>query len=231
MLNGYVVPVPPPRRGTSSRQRGYATVERPPNATGNAPWDDQFHTTVFFNGARSRARAPPRSMARLFGAAEAVPFAPRRSAPARRCSSLAAAICGRSPNGAMLTVVVGQTFHNRLAPGRRAHPDHAHAAGRPPRPLGDRLARSRPEAEGRLPAHGALGARPSRRRPTRSCPCARTASTRTTAPCGSCSGAASSTGASSRRTGPTRPMLDSRSLHRVINGRGYDFYYRGRSST
>ena len=27
---------------------------------------------------------------------------------------------------------------------------------------------------------------------------------------------------------PDAPALDSRSLHRVINGRGYDFYYRGR---
>jgi hypothetical protein len=27
---------------------------------------------------------------------------------------------------------------------------------------------------------------------------------------------------------PDAPVLESRSLHRVINGRGYDFYYRGR---
>jgi len=57
VLNGYVVPGAAAEAKYLLSQHGFATVDGPANATGNAPWDDQFHTRIFFNGGKKRARA------------------------------------------------------------------------------------------------------------------------------------------------------------------------------
>lgn len=97
-------------------RRGYRVITPPSGATGNAPWFDYFHTKVYFDPRQKGAAAAALQAAKLFGAAETEPF------PAQaRCHGPAA----RQPrgclirplsNGAMLTVVVGSTFHGTIAP-------------------------------------------------------------------------------------------------------------------
>ena len=66
-------------------------------------------------------------MAGLFGAAEAVPYASRRQCTGPPLQQPRSCHLRPLANGAMLTVVVGQTFHNALAPAparrSRAPPD------------------------------------------------------------------------------------------------------------
>jgi LCP family protein required for cell wall assembly len=79
-------------------QRGYriATGE-----TRNAPSYDYFPTKVYFDPAKPRSRAAANAVGALFGSAdiERIPLDIRPLS-----------------NGAMLTVVVGETFHGTLAP-------------------------------------------------------------------------------------------------------------------
>ena len=82
-------------------QRGYRTVEPPANATGNAPSFDYNHTVVYFDPRQPRSAAAARETAKLFAPAD-VQRMPRVIRPLS--------------NGAMITVVVGATFHNELAP-------------------------------------------------------------------------------------------------------------------
>src|SRR5262245_7421585 len=79
VLNGYVTPGAAATARYLLSQRGYSTVEPPANATGNAPWDDQFHTKVYFEPRRKGAKAAAAQMAELFGAAEAVPYTSSKS--------------------------------------------------------------------------------------------------------------------------------------------------------
>lgn len=116
LLNGYVVPGAAAEAKYLLAQRGYATVEGPPNATGNAPWDDQFHTKVYFDGSRKGAKAGAVNLAELFGAAEAVPFVPPRQCTGPPLEQPRSCLIRPLSNNAMLTVVVGQTFHNTLPP-------------------------------------------------------------------------------------------------------------------
>ena len=116
LLNGYVVPGAAAEAKYLLAQRGYATVEGPPNATGNAPWDDQFHTKVYFDGSKKGAKAAALSLADLFGAAEAAPFAPPRQCTGPPVEQPRSCLVRPLTNNAMLTVVVGQTFHNALPP-------------------------------------------------------------------------------------------------------------------
>jgi LCP family protein required for cell wall assembly len=81
-------------------QRGYQIVTPPNGVPANAPSFDYFRTKVYFDPSARGAKLAARKLANLFGSAD-VGAAP---APIR---SLA--------NGAMVTTVVGQTFHGTLA--------------------------------------------------------------------------------------------------------------------
>jgi LCP family protein required for cell wall assembly len=82
-------------------QRGYRVISPPPNATGNAPSFDYFHTKAYFDPAQKGAEAAARVVAKAFGAADVSRVPP----PIKPLS-----------NRAMVTVVTGQTFHGTLAP-------------------------------------------------------------------------------------------------------------------
>jgi LCP family protein required for cell wall assembly len=101
VLNGNGVAGSAGLAGGSLAQLGYATVPLPANATGNAPSFDYFHTTIYWNPKAPRAAAAANSVAKLFAPAD-VKKVPSAIAPLQ--------------NGAMLTVVVGRTFHGSLAP-------------------------------------------------------------------------------------------------------------------
>jgi len=81
-------------------QRGYQILTPPNGIPANAPSFDFFRTTVYFDPAQTGAKEAGRKVANLFGSADV-----KRTTAAIR--SLA--------NGAMLTAVVGQTFHGSLA--------------------------------------------------------------------------------------------------------------------
>jgi LCP family protein required for cell wall assembly len=81
-------------------QRGYQILTPPNGIPANAPSFDFFRTTVYFDPAQAGAKEAGRKIANLFGSADV-----KQTTTAIR--SLA--------NGAMLTAVVGQTFHGSLA--------------------------------------------------------------------------------------------------------------------
>lgn len=81
-------------------ERGYEILTPPNGLPANAPSFDYFRTQVYFDPSRRGARAAADKVANLFGSAEVL--------------RLPGAISQLS-NGAMLTVVVGQTFHDTLA--------------------------------------------------------------------------------------------------------------------
>ncbi len=81
-------------------QRSYEIVTPPNGLPANAPRFDYFRTQVYFDPSRKQAAAAAQKVANLFGSAE-VARLPKEIAPLA--------------NGAMLTVVVGQTFHGSLA--------------------------------------------------------------------------------------------------------------------
>jgi hypothetical protein len=100
VLNGNGVTGSASSAGFQLRERGYQ-IQTPPNGLpANAPHFEYFRTQVYFDGARRGARDAAQRVANLFGSAETerVPHEVRPLA-----------------NGAMLTVVVGQTYHGRLA--------------------------------------------------------------------------------------------------------------------
>jgi LCP family protein required for cell wall assembly len=82
-------------------QRGYRIVALPTNATGNAPSWNYAHTAVYFDPRQPRAQAAARSLAKLLAPAD-VRMLPRIISPLS--------------NNAMVTVVVGATYHNEIAP-------------------------------------------------------------------------------------------------------------------
>jgi LCP family protein required for cell wall assembly len=81
-------------------QRGYQILTPPNGLPANAPSFDYFRTEVYFDASQRGARAAADKVANLFASAET--------------RALPGAISQLS-NGAMLTVVVGQTFHDSLA--------------------------------------------------------------------------------------------------------------------
>ena len=100
VLNGNGVDGSASTAGYLLDQRGYQ-VRTPPNGLpANAPNWNYFRTEVNYDGRRRGAKEAAQKVANLFGSAEV------KRLPAR-ISQLA--------NGAMLTVVVGQTFHGSLA--------------------------------------------------------------------------------------------------------------------
>jgi LCP family protein required for cell wall assembly len=82
-------------------QRGYRIVISPNAADRNAPNYNYFHTIVYFDQRQPNARVAGKKVADLFGDAELK----RLPAPLRA-----------KAQGALVTVVVGSTFHGTLAP-------------------------------------------------------------------------------------------------------------------
>jgi len=100
VLNGNGVSGSASTAGYLLGQRSYQ-VQTPPNGLpANAPRFDYFRTQVYYAPSVPGGREAAQKLANLFGSAEV------KRLP-RAISQLA--------NGAMLTVVVGQTFHNSLA--------------------------------------------------------------------------------------------------------------------
>ncbi len=89
--------------GTASyllSQRSYQMVYPPDGKNANAPNWEYFKTRIHYDKAQAGAEAAAKKVATLFGTDEVV--------------ALDAAV-GALSNGAMLTVIVGQTFHGTLA--------------------------------------------------------------------------------------------------------------------
>ena len=83
-------------------QRGYQSLLPANNAKANAPSFDYFRTRVYYRPTRPGAQAAAQRVAALIGSADVAKM------PAGKISRLT--------GEAMLTVVVGDTFHNTLAP-------------------------------------------------------------------------------------------------------------------
>ena len=82
-------------------QRGYPILTPPNGAPANAPSFNYFHSKVYFDPGQAGSKVAARKVANLFGAADVEPV-PAEILP--------------MSTGAMLAVVVGQTFHGTLAP-------------------------------------------------------------------------------------------------------------------
>jgi LCP family protein required for cell wall assembly len=100
VLNGNGVEGSATSAGFLLRERGYETLTPPNGLPANAPAFDYFRTEVYYERGRPAAKDAAQKVANLFGSAETA-VTPR---PIRPLS-----------NGAVLTVVVGQTFHGSLA--------------------------------------------------------------------------------------------------------------------
>jgi len=83
-------------------RRGYKSLPPPEGVIANAPRPWKFKTQVYFDPQQRGARAAARGVSNLFGSTEAPAAMTPKIAP--------------FANTAMLVVVVGQTFHNNLAP-------------------------------------------------------------------------------------------------------------------
>ncbi|MGH3109810.1 MAG: LCP family protein, partial [Gaiellaceae bacterium] len=100
VLNGNAVEGSASTAGFLLSERNYQ-IRTPPNGLpANAPSFDYFRTQVYFAPSRAGAKAAAQRVANLFGSAEV-------SRVPREIRALS--------NDALLTVVVGQTFHGRLA--------------------------------------------------------------------------------------------------------------------
>jgi LCP family protein required for cell wall assembly len=89
--------------GTASyllSQRAYQMIYPPDGKNANAPNWDYFQTRIHYDKSQAGAAAAAKKVATLFGTEDVKPITP--------------VIKGVS-NGAMLTVIVGQTFHGTLA--------------------------------------------------------------------------------------------------------------------
>jgi LCP family protein required for cell wall assembly len=100
VLNGNGVAGSASTAGYLLGQRSYDVLTPPNGLPGNAPTFDYFRTQVYYDRSRRAAREAGQKVANLFASAELKPL-PRQISPLS--------------NGAMLTVVVGQTFHGSLA--------------------------------------------------------------------------------------------------------------------
>lgn len=101
VLNGNGIAGSASTAGYLLGQRGYQVVTPPNGLPANAPSFDYFRTQVYFDPSERGAQQAAQKVANLFGSAEV------KRLPAG-ISQLA--------NGAMLTTVVGSTFHGSLAP-------------------------------------------------------------------------------------------------------------------
>jgi LCP family protein required for cell wall assembly len=81
-------------------QRGYAMIFPPDGKPANAPNWDFFQTRVAYDPAQAGAKLAATKVANLFGTEDVIELTPA---------------LGALTNGAMLTVVVGKTFHGSIA--------------------------------------------------------------------------------------------------------------------
>jgi hypothetical protein len=81
-------------------QRGYRTIQPANGFRADAPSYDYFRTQVYFDPGVKGAKPAAKKLAALFGSADVGKLVPKIRALS---------------NGAMLVVVLGQTFHGRLA--------------------------------------------------------------------------------------------------------------------
>jgi LCP family protein required for cell wall assembly len=102
VLNGNGVPGSASTAGYLLGQRGYQILTPPNGLPANAPNYSYFRTEVYYARSAKAGRESAQRVANLFGSAETKPL-PRDIAPLS--------------NGSALTVVVGKTFHESLAPG------------------------------------------------------------------------------------------------------------------
>jgi LCP family protein required for cell wall assembly len=102
VLNGNGIDGSATTAGYLLGQRGYQILTPPNGLPPNAPSFDYFRSQVYFNPRRRGARAAAGKVATLFGSAD--------------LARLPAGAVGRLSSGATVTVVVGTTFHGRLAP-------------------------------------------------------------------------------------------------------------------
>jgi LCP family protein required for cell wall assembly len=100
VLNGNGVTGSASTAGYLLDQRGYVILTPPNGLPANAPRFNYFRTEVYYDPKQPGSAASAGAVANLFGSSET--------------KALPAAIATLS-DGAMLTVVVGQTFHGRLA--------------------------------------------------------------------------------------------------------------------
>jgi LCP family protein required for cell wall assembly len=101
VLNGNGIEGAAANAGYLLSQRSYRIVSPPEGATGNAPRADYYSSKVYWNPRVKRSEAAAKSVAKLFAPADAEPIP-------REVRSL-----GRN---AMITVVVGSTFHGTITP-------------------------------------------------------------------------------------------------------------------
>jgi LCP family protein required for cell wall assembly len=85
-------------------QRGYKIVLPPAGRPVNAPTQNYFNTTIFYDPSKKRGAAAAQQLANLFGDAQIKPL------------TVATPALLQLSNGALTTVVVGQNFHGTLAP-------------------------------------------------------------------------------------------------------------------
>ncbi|MGI8421310.1 MAG: LCP family protein [Gaiellaceae bacterium] len=99
VLNGNGITGSASNAGYQLGQRGYRVIVPPNGQPANAPRFDYFRSKVYFDTTQAGSKAAAKKVANLFGDAEIA----RRPA-------------GVLGNGAMLSVVVGSTFHGNVAP-------------------------------------------------------------------------------------------------------------------
>ncbi|MFN2466871.1 MAG: LCP family protein [Gaiellaceae bacterium] len=100
VLNGNHIEGSAAAAAEALRQRGYRIVLPRPEQTGNAPSFDYHETTIYYNPGYPRAKAAAKVMERLF-----------EPAVMRKLMKIVAPLS----NAATLTVVVGKTFHGKIA--------------------------------------------------------------------------------------------------------------------
>jgi hypothetical protein len=100
-VNGNGIPGSATNASYGLGQRGYQINTPQDTLLRNAPTFDYFHTKVYYDRSQAQATVAAGAIAKLFGDGEVEPLPP--------------AFFQRA-NGAMVTVVVGSTFHGTLAP-------------------------------------------------------------------------------------------------------------------
>jgi hypothetical protein len=103
VLNGNGVPGAAASANYLLAQRGYLTLLPPGNAEPNAPIQTYFHSQVYFDRTQKGAKEAAIALKKLVEPADVHPMPRDR------------ALRALDP-GAMLLLVVGQTFHNAMAP-------------------------------------------------------------------------------------------------------------------
>ncbi len=207
-------------------QRGYDMVEPANGATGNAPTFDYFHTAIYYDAQHKGSAAAARQLAKLFGAAEAIAYAKPKKCVGPAVGQPKSCLVRPLADDAMLTVVTGQTFHNSLPPApARTTLTRQLPYVRTDRPATVGLVRAQQRKVSfplMVPSVLERASSPDSDEPVR------------TYRIGDDYGAVRLVfrrgleyWGVQETNWKDAPVLANRNFHRIINGRGYDFYYRG----